>query len=84
MGGIPRYIGDLPESLSPAMFVGTMLVGRLGISAPLLIARAVVTGGADRVHALLDGGEELGVPNPAQLYYSYTTVILQLYTVILQ
>ena len=32
-GGIPRPIGDWPESLSRAMLVGTMLVGRLGIQA---------------------------------------------------
>ena len=31
-GGIPRSIGDLPESLSRAMLVGTMLVGRLGVA----------------------------------------------------
>ena len=30
-GEIPRPIGDLPESLSQAMLVGTMLVGRLGV-----------------------------------------------------
>ena len=30
-GGIPRPIGDFPESLSRAMLVGIMLVGRLGI-----------------------------------------------------
>ena len=30
-GGIPRFIGKLPESLSQAMLVGTMLVGRLGV-----------------------------------------------------
>ena len=30
-GGIPRPIGDFPESLSQAMFVGTMLVGGLGV-----------------------------------------------------
>ena len=30
-GGIPRFIGDFPESLSQAMLVGTMLVGRLGV-----------------------------------------------------
>ena len=31
--GIPRPIGDLPESLSRAMLVGTMLVERLGVRA---------------------------------------------------
>ena len=31
-GEIPRPIGDLPESLTQAMLVGVMLVGRLGIS----------------------------------------------------
>ena len=30
-GGISRHIGDFPESLSQAMLVGTMLVGRLGV-----------------------------------------------------
>ena len=30
-GGIPWPIGDLPESLSQAMLVGTMLAGRLGV-----------------------------------------------------
>ena len=29
-GGIPRPIGDFPESLSQAILVGMMLVGRLG------------------------------------------------------
>ena len=29
-GGIPRPLGDLPESLSQAILVGIMLVGRLG------------------------------------------------------
>ena len=30
-GGIPRPMGDLPESLSQAMLIGIMLVGRLGV-----------------------------------------------------
>ena len=30
-GGILRPIGDFPESLSPAMLVGVMLVGGLGV-----------------------------------------------------
>ena len=30
-GGIPRPTGDFPESLSQAMLVGVMLVGRLGV-----------------------------------------------------
>ena len=30
-GGILTPIGDFPESLSQAMLVGTMLVGRLGV-----------------------------------------------------
>ena len=30
-GGIPRPLGDIPESLSQAMLVGNMLVGRLGV-----------------------------------------------------
>ena len=29
-GGIPRFMGDLPECLSQAILEGTMLVGRLG------------------------------------------------------
>ena len=28
-GGIPRPVGDFPESLTRAMLVGTMLIGRL-------------------------------------------------------
>ena len=31
-GGIPTSIGNFPESLSRAMLVGTMLVGRLGVA----------------------------------------------------
>ena len=31
-GGIPMSIGDFPESLSRAILVGTMLVGRLGVT----------------------------------------------------
>ena len=30
-GGIPRPIGDFPESLTRAILVGVMLVGRLGV-----------------------------------------------------
>ena len=30
-GGIPWPIGDFPETLSQAMLVGVMLVGRLGV-----------------------------------------------------
>ena len=30
-GGIPWPIGDFPESLSQAILVGVMLVGRLGV-----------------------------------------------------
>ena len=33
-GGIPRPIGKFPESLSQAMLVGVMFVGRLGVRAP--------------------------------------------------
>ena len=33
-GGIPRPIGDFPESLRQAMAVGVMLVGRLGVADP--------------------------------------------------
>ena len=39
-GGIPRPIGDSPESLRPAMLVGTMLVGRLGVIRIMRIAQA--------------------------------------------
>ena len=31
MAGIPRPMGDFPESLTQAMLVGVMLVGRLGV-----------------------------------------------------
>ena len=31
-GEIPRPIGDFPESLSQAMLVGIILVGRLGVA----------------------------------------------------
>ena len=31
-GGISRPVGNFPESLSRAMLVGTMLLGRLGVS----------------------------------------------------
>ena len=34
MGGILRPIGNFPESLSQAMLVGTMLVGRSGVAPP--------------------------------------------------
>ena len=37
-GGIPRPVGDFPESLSPAMLVGTVLVGRLGVDCELVVA----------------------------------------------
>ena len=30
-GGIPRPVGNLPESLSQAILVGIILVGRLGV-----------------------------------------------------
>ena len=30
-GGIPRPIGDFPESVSQAILVGIILVGRLGV-----------------------------------------------------
>ena len=30
-GGIPRFIGNFPESLTQAMLVGTILVGGLGV-----------------------------------------------------
>ena len=36
-GGIPRPKGNLPESLSQAMLVGIMLVGRLGVIMILII-----------------------------------------------
>ena len=35
-GGILRPRGNLPESLSQAMLVGTMLLGRLGVVSELL------------------------------------------------
>ena len=33
-GGIPRPIGDFPESLSRAILLGIILVGRLGVISP--------------------------------------------------
>ena len=36
-GGIPRPIGDFSESLSRAMLVGTMLVGRLDVQPQIAI-----------------------------------------------
>ena len=39
-GGIPRPIGDFPESLTQAMLVGVMLVGGLGV----LVATRKVSG----------------------------------------
>ena len=35
-GGIPRPIGDLPESSSRAMSVGKLLIGGLGVPRPRL------------------------------------------------
>ena len=37
-GGILMSIGNSPESLSPAMLVGVMLVGGLGVARALAIA----------------------------------------------
>ena len=47
-GGIPRSIGDFLESLSQAMLVGVMLVGRLGVPClkPRLPPGSVPSGGA--------------------------------------
>ena len=42
MGGIPRSIGDFPESLSQAILVGTMLVGRLCVL-PLLSSLSLLS-----------------------------------------
>ena len=33
-GGIPRSIGNSPESLSQAVLAGTIVVGRLGVEDP--------------------------------------------------
>ena len=40
-GGIPRSIGNFPESSSQAMLVGTMSVGRLGVIHTMHIMRIV-------------------------------------------
>ena len=40
--GIPRPIGDFPESLSPAMLVGIMLVGRLGAHSATEVAKKAI------------------------------------------
>ena len=41
-GGIPRPIGDFPDSLSQAMLVGVMLVGRLGVIPGLIIITTII------------------------------------------
>ena len=41
MGGIPRPMGNFPESLSQAILVGIILVGRLGIISVLREVREV-------------------------------------------
>ena len=43
-GGLPRPIGDFPESSSQAMLVGTMLVGKLGVQ-PVHIYRGIGVSG---------------------------------------
>ena len=43
-GGILRYIGDFRESLSHAMLVGTMLVGRLGVLRMAFVRRSTPSG----------------------------------------
>ena len=39
-GGIPRPIGNLPESLSQAIVVGVILAGRLGVSVKFAMVSA--------------------------------------------
>ena len=47
-GGIPRPMGDFPESLSQEILVGIMLVGRLGV--PCLSGwRVQLSGGLSRL-----------------------------------
>ena len=48
-GGIPRPIGNFPESLSQAILVGIMLVGRLGVVG---VSEPVVTGAPQTQHPL--------------------------------
>ena len=48
-GGIPRPIGYFPESLSQAILVGIMLVGRLGVVG---VSEPVVTGAPQTQHPL--------------------------------
>ena len=55
-GGIPRPIGTLPESLSQAILVGIMLVGRWGVTRRLWrvsLSRGQVVSGA-RVSVYVD------------------------------
>ena len=42
-GGIPRPMRIFPESLSQAMFVGVMLVGRLGVIVMILLTALNIT-----------------------------------------
>ena len=50
MGGIPMSIGDFPESLSQAMLVGMMLVGRLGVLAASGVAPACANARSNMSH----------------------------------
>ena len=40
-GGILMSLGDFPESLSQAMLVGVMLLGRLGVAAQMARAQTL-------------------------------------------
>ena len=43
-GGILMYIGDFPESLSQAILVGILLVGRLGVFKGNIVEYAIEAG----------------------------------------
>ena len=67
-GGIPRPIGDFPESLSQAMLVGIMLVGRLGVHHHLLhdlaaVLHVALTYDMDNLHVCPKPSRRKGVPN---------------------
>ena len=52
-GGIPRPKGNFPESLSQAILVGIILVGRLGVSALFWFTKCYVLGGVATAGSLL-------------------------------
>ena len=62
-GGIPRPIGDFPESVSRVMLVGTMLVGRLGVLASVFILPTIYLVNLEPYHGnLREQTGENGVP----------------------